>query len=216
MTRRHEFFYLVIVWTAFLLLLSACALLPTKAVVESTKKDFDNFQNAHPAEVFAPTIDQRTKDCLEAYRVHRKLPNGLHYGDSVRGYSLSNKTPAEVKADMRNLNCLFKEDVIREPVMNQPKLHQNHTIPLWIFMCPDGGVVRVKPKGDPTNELRPQIHGSKSLRYPYDAKFENYSDEVVKIDSEGWAVPKSRKDLDPLYLVTGWGADAHADLKESP
>lgn len=200
--------YLLAVYAAAFL----CMLLKG-AVGEATKRDFDNFQKLHPSEVFARTIDQKTRDCLEAYQLCKKLSNGLHYGDTVRQYELRNKTLAEVRKDMKKMKCAFKEDVIRDPGSNQPKLYRQHTIPIWIFLCADGGVVRVKPKGDPTNQFRPQIHGSKSLRYPFDAKFENFSDEVVKIDPEGNAIPKSRADLAPQHLVSGWSADAHSDLK---
>ena len=104
-------------------------------------------------------------------------------------------------------------DVIREPLKNQPSLFHGSPVPLWIFLCPDGGVVRVKPKGDPTSPFRTWVHGNKSLRFPYDSKFDGFSDEAVKIDFAGNAVPKSRAELGPQNLLMGWVESSHADLR---
>lgn len=206
MRRRPDLVYLAAIWSTLLLLLTACT-------TARAKEDFDRFQVWHPERVFSPNVSEKVKQCLKDFGTRLLLPNGLSYGESARNYQLRNKTLRQVTTDMRDLGCSHRVDFIRDPLSHAPKLFRGETIPLWVFVCPDGGVIRVKPQGDPLSTHRPQLHGSKALRYPFDAKFENYSDEVVKVDDEGIAVPKSRGDLGPVHLMTGWGEDAHMDLR---
>ena len=161
---------------------------------------------------FAPTVDQKVRDCLHSYRQQDRLRSGAIYGDSVRRYSLEHKSAREIRTDMRRLGCTYHEDVLRDPGNNQPILHERKTIPLWAFLCPDGGEVRVKPVGNPVNSYRSQPNATKGLRYPFDSKFEGFSDEVVKVDNRGMAIPKSRADLGPQQFVDAWAIDAHTDL----
>ena len=131
---------------------------------------------------------------------------------TARNYSLAGKSAGGIRADMERRGCPLKADVLREPKRNQPVLYQGRTVPMWAFLCPDGGVVRVKPVGDPASGYRPQPHASKGLRYPYDSKFEGFADEIVKIDDRGAAIPKSRADLGPKAPLDGWADDGHTDV----
>jgi hypothetical protein len=183
-----------------------------RGTAPSTRDDFLAYVRQSPAEVFSTEVGPKVEKTVRAYAIRERLPNGRAYGDSVRSYSLLGKSSTGIRADMSAKGCPLREDVLRAPATNLPIIYAGKTLPLWIFLCPDGGFVRVKPMGDPTNSHRTGVHGSKGLRYPYDSKFENFEDEVVKVDNAGNAVPKSIRDLKPKNLIDGWAADAHSDL----
>jgi hypothetical protein len=168
---------------------------------------------------FANVLPEKTMKSLQDYREHRILSNGREYGSVARSFRLQGKSALEVKLAFAPLGCPLKEDVIREPKANSPLLNpQGQPSPLWIWICEDGSVVRIKPEGDPTNRFRPQPHGSKSLRYPADGKFESFEDETIKIDEEGNPIAKWPKDLqvaDPKIL-NAWADRAHSDLAPPP
>lgn len=178
----------------------------------STQKDFVAFQARHPDEVFAASVGPKVRPCLRDYAARRLLPDGSRYGDSVRNYALAGRSAGGIRADMERLGCPLKQDVLREPKRNQPALYKGRPVPMWTFLCPDGGVVRVKPIGDPASDYRPQPHASKGLRYPYDSTFEGFADEIVKVDERGVAIPKSRADLGPRAPLDGWADDGHTDV----
>jgi hypothetical protein len=169
-----------------------------------------------PQSWFAHPLSSRTRECLEAYESQAPLPNGRIYGQSVRQYRLEGKTPAQVEHDMKRLGCVPQQDWVRDPLQHKPKIYQGQKLPLIAYLCDDGGVVRIKPLGDPTQKHRPGPHGSKGLRFPYNAAFRNFADEVVKVDHEGRAVPKSVLELAPWVSSEAWGRAAHALLSSSP
>lgn len=168
---------------------------------------------ASESQHFSATIDQKTKDSIQAYSSRQTLPTGLIYGDSVRNYSLRHKTAQGIHSDMTKLKCAFQEDVLRDPKDNKPISYNQRAIPLWIYLCPDGGVVRVKPLGNPANPYRPQPNATKGLRYPFDSKFIGFADETIKVDNQGNAIPKSRADLKRPDVVEEWAVAAHTDLE---
>lgn len=201
---------------AFIASLIGCAtsaqLGPAQLTSAQQKARFDEFQLERPNEVFVAELPPKTREALRAFESRAALPGGLHYGDSVRDYSIARKSAATIRAEMQQRHCAFKNDVLKDPRTHQPSLVEGKSVPLWVFLCPDGGVVRIKPEGDPTSRYRPQPHGSKALRYPYNSKFEDFSDEVLKVDPEGNAIPKFPAELAPKALVDGWAEDAHQDL----
>ena len=164
---------------------------------------------------------EKVKKAIRDYRARRVVGKDRIYGESVRSLDLRNKTASQVDSQMKALHCPRKEDVLKNPASHTPLQDSSgHSIPMISYLCPDGGVVRVKPEGDPTSKFRPQPHASKSLRYPYDSKFETFDDEIVKVDNFGNIIPKWAKDLNRVYLsdmeqksfIEGWANDAHTDL----
>ena len=185
-------------------------------------RKFVLFAQNHPDRLWSSQINEKAKAAILDYRSLKKLPSQKFYGESVRSYDLRNKCASDIKTDLLQLGCIQKLDVLKNPQTNSPLLSpQGQTIPMIAFLCPDGGVVRLKPQGDPTSKFKPQPLASKSLRYPFDSKFENFEDEMVKIDNAGNAIPKWPRDLNPEISspqeqpewIQGWADDAHTDLK---
>lgn len=178
-------------------------------------RQFDDLLQEHPTQIWSPDIGQKLKSAIHDYNAHTKLKNGLIYGDSVRRYSLKGKCAANIEKDMKRLGCKKQIDVIREPKENQPILTSSGiTTPIWQFVCADGGVIKIKPQGDPMSKHTPFPHGSRTLRYPANTLYRDYRDEVAKISEDGHIIPRSPSDLKPKYLVNGWSQDAHIPLEE--
>ena len=210
-----------------LTLSTSCSLLPCNCRISTTPSARSNkfalFQANQPSFIWSPKISDKIKQTLRDYKLHKTLPNGLHYGDSVRNLNLEDKTADQITTAMTELHCKKRDDSLQNPKTHAPlQDSQGKKIPLTVFLCPDGGVVRVKPAGDPTSRFRTQPQASKSLRYPFNAKFESFDDEVVKVDQSGQAIPKWTKDLNPVLtedptigkeIIEGWANDAHTDLK---
>lgn len=176
---------------------------------------FDAMLAQHPDQIWAPTISENLKAAIHDYDSHTKLKNKLEYGKSVRGYALAGKCPQDIERDMKKLGCKKQVDVIREPKENKPILDKNgKTTPIWQFVCADGGVLKIKPEGDPMNKFTPFPHGSRTLRYPGNSAYRDYRDEVAKISPDGHIIPRSPGDLAPKNLVDGWSAEAHVPLAE--
>jgi len=212
-------------------LTSSCSMLPCNGgshqLYDDTSGDHVNkfhvLLTQQPSIIWSPNINDKVKQTLVEYENHTLLPNGLHYGDSVRQFSLFEKTSTQISVAMKELHCSKKNDFLQDPKTHLPiENSQGQKVPMTLFLCPDGGVIRVKPEGDPTSRFRPQPHASKSLRYPFDAKFESFDDEIVKVNNRGKAVPKWAQDLNPSLIVDPiikkeiieeWANDAHTDLK---
>jgi hypothetical protein len=196
-----------------LLVVSTASAAVSRGTRLSTREEFRTFVARHTGEeIFSPVCDSRVWKVLESYRNRQRLPNGARYGNSVRNYSLEGRAAAEIRQDMKRMGCVRRVDVLRNPANNLPISYQGRTLPLWVFLCRDGGFVRIKPKGDPTNLHRSGVHGNKGLRFPYNSDFRNFSDEIVKVDNAGNPVPKSIVDLGPKDLIDGWADDAHTNL----
>lgn len=172
--------------------------------------------------IWSPHLSSKTIQAISDYNQKKELNSGKIYGDSVRNYDLKNKCPEDIDKDMLQMKCQRKDDVLKNPKTNQPLIAPNqNTIPMISYLCPDGGIIRLKPQGDPTSQYKPQPLVSKGLRYPFNSKFENFDDEIIKIDNFGNAIPKWTKDLNPklgepteqTQFSQGWADDAHTDLK---
>ena len=186
------------------------------------RKSFLLLLESQPHLIWSAQVGQKVRDAQSAFQAHQNVDHGLVYGDSVRNFSLKNKCASEISHQLLKMGCPRKEDVLQDAKTHQPlRTSDGKTIPMWIFLCPDGGVVRVKPVGDPMSRFRPQPHASKSLRYPYDSKFESFDDEIAKVDDRGEMIPKWSKDLDLTQVpvadqktfIEDWANDAHSNLK---
>jgi len=165
---------------------------------------------------FTDTLTPNTAHSLQDYLHHQKLENGIEYGSFVRNFHLAGESVDSAKKKLSQAPCTLKEDVIREPKHNLPIRDRNEkTAPIWVWLCEDGGIIRIKPQGDPTNKFRPEPHGSKALRYPPTGEFHGFNDETLKIDEAGNPLPKWPADLkskDPT-VINDWANATHTDLK---
>lgn len=183
---------------------------------------FNQFQSLCGASIWSDDLSPITQAALAEYQSRKNLDNGLVYGDSVRNLDLSQNNLTDIDRALLGLRCTQKKDWIREPKRNTPiRDSKGRKLPMIIYLCPDGGVVRVKPAYDSSNKFIPQPHAVKSLRYPADSAFESFNDEALKIDNEGNPIPKWPKDMTRFFaddakqkeLMDGWAEDAHTDLK---
>ncbi len=189
---------------------------------ESPIQKFVAIVDSQSDSIWSPTISEKLKKSIADYRTHAKLDSGEVYGNSVRSFDLRNRCPSDIDSEMQNRKCARNQDVLKNPYTKIPLLDkQGSAIPMIVYLCPDGGVVRVKPEGDPTSKFKPQPLVSKALRYPNTSKFETFDDEMAKVDNFGYVIPKWVKDLnlevasgpDQQELIQGWADDAHTDLR---
>jgi hypothetical protein len=187
---------------------------------------FSQVQERRPELIWAKSISPALTQSLHAYQQRQKLANGVAYGSVIRSLDISGKCPSDLEAWAKAHSCTRQDDVIRTPKDNQP-FHdaQGKTIPLVSFLCPDGGVIRMKPDGDSSQPKRPEPDAVKAMRFYGVDRYANFSDEAFKVDNAGLAVPKWPKDLntdldglrsDPKALsayLDEWADDAHTDLK---
>ena len=211
-----------IVSTAFVFGCSTSPLELEAKQKQESKRFFIQKMEKNPTQLWASHLPRKARKALNAYEERQLVgPHHLEYGYSVRNFPLSAKTILELDREIPDLGCVKQTDVLKNPHTQRPlKDQKGMSIPLWVYLCPDGGVFRVKPKGDPTSRYRKGPQASKALRFPYDSVFENFDDEMVKIDNDGNAIPKWVKDLnlklvdqsDEKRFIEGWANDAHTDL----
>lgn len=175
---------------------------------------------SNPAGVFAKTINARVQGSLADFRALKRLPNGRIYGASMKSIKLNHKSADAIAREAKKFACVQSMDVLKNVTNNLPIQINGKTVPMIVFLCPDGGAIRLKPQGDPTSKFRPQPQGSKALRFPYDSAFVNFDDEIVKVTDTGIAVPKSAPDLAifstdkavQFDATDAWANSAHMDL----
>lgn len=173
------------------------------------KKKFDKIQKS--INIWASSISNQTRDALDDFNNRKKLENGRIYGEFARNLKLSGKSLEQLETLAQKEDCVKTEDFIRDASSNEPLSHKDKNITMVFFICPDGTSIRVKPSGNPLSRYRPWPHSSKSLRYPADADATQFSNEALKIDNEGNAVPKWPRDLAPDIDPAWWAEDAHTD-----
>jgi hypothetical protein len=176
----------------------------------------------HPDQVWSTQVTDKIRKTLSDYATLKVLKNGRVYGNSVRSLNIENKCLHEIELQLEKQSCERKDQFVKDlKSQNAVRTSDGKTIPLLVYLCDDGGVVKIKPVGDPTSRFRPQPHASKSLRYPYNSRFESFDDEVVKVNNSGRAVPKWAKDLNfenvpsdqKKEWIEDWANDSHSDLK---
>ncbi|MGZ3694284.1 MAG: hypothetical protein ACXWQO_08875 [Bdellovibrionota bacterium] len=176
-------------------------------------KAFDKLMAKHPEQIWVKDLDPKLSSAIQDFNKHKKVGKKLVYGDSIRNYPLNFKCAADIEKDMKMVGCTKQIDVIRDPQKNEPILTDGKPSPIWQFVCPDGGVVKVKPEGDPSSKFTPFPHASRVLRYPAESEYRDYRDEVAKLSRDGHIIPKGPGDLAPKDLVDGWSKEAHIPLR---
>ncbi len=201
----------------FFLLLNSCTSVPKVAQVATPSADQSctNYYlqiNLDAASLFSPALTGNAKLALQDFLKQKILPNKKIYGQSVREYKMDGKTADQIDAEMKQLKCKKQVTEIQDPKTHEPILVQGKSSPLWSYLCPDGGFVRIKPKGDPSSKFLPQPHGSKGMRYPYNSEFKTFDDEAFKINEDGKPSPKWPKDMIRDVNLSCWSRDVHKNL----
>jgi hypothetical protein len=148
---------------------------------------------------------------LKAYLKGEACPSQRAFGSVAKALHFTVPTLDEIEESMKANDCKKKIDVLKG-LDNQPYLtRRGNTIPLWVWLCEDGTVVRVKPKGDPTSKYNRNAHGSVALRYPCDAPYNSFEDEMMKVDNNGNPIPKWSRELDSKdpEVIESWAHSAH-------
>ncbi len=143
-----------------------------------------------PSKIWNTSLTPRLAGAIQSYKMGST-------GGSVRTLNLINKPLAEVRQDLIRRGFQLEQSVIRDVQTGAPVLNPTtgKELPMEVWIHPDGGMVRIKPEGDPTSRFRPQPHLSVSVLYPPGASGHNFNNEAFKVDASGNPLPK-------------WAADA--------
>lgn len=157
---------------------------------------FNEVLAKNPGEVWATNLTPRMEAALAAYRAGK-------LGESVRELDLRRMNVAQCRETLKAKGFTVEQGHITDVRTGKPAVHPEtgEAIPMEIWTHPDGGMVRIKPEGDPTSKFRPQAHLSKSVKYPPDASGHDFNNEAFKVDAEGRALPKWPKDAKPTVGV---------------
>lgn len=161
---------------------------PARALVDQNL-GFAELVAKNPGLIWSTQMTPRTEQALKAF-AHGTL------GGSVKGLDLRNRTAAEVRQELTRRGFISEMGVITDvrtgkPVVN-PKTGK--PVPMEIWTHRDGGMVRIKPDGDPTSRHRPAPHLSVSVLYPPGASGHDFNNEAFKVDFAGNALPKWASD----------------------
>lgn len=169
--------------------------LPARPVAPAAPS-FGDLVASEPAKVWAPNLTPRMEAALAAYRAGK-------LGESVRELDLRRKSVQECREALVAKGFTVEHGHITDVRTGKPAVHPEtgEAIPMEIWTHPDGGMVRIKPEGDPTSKFRPQAHLSKSVKYPPDASGHDFNNEAFKVDAEGRPLPKWPKDANPTAGV---------------
>jgi hypothetical protein len=111
-------------------------------------------------------------------------------GNSVRNLRLIGKPSEQLNQEL--IDAGFKRNDTFTKDFKTQELTSNRQ---WIYTHPDGGMVRIKPDGEPGSLMRPQPHASKSLNWPITSNGSNFDEELFKVDEAGNPRPKWPADL---------------------
>ena len=117
-------------------------------------------------------------------------PSALHDELLARGFR-AKREPLQMREDVPTEGSVKQFIKLDGSSTEDPEEALVHDI----YVHPDGGMVRVKPQGDPQNSARKQPHASKSVlkHRPADASQAStlLSEEAFKVTDDGKPVPKS-------------------------
>src|SRR5262249_21967657 len=114
-----------------------------------------------------------------------KTPEALHEELLAKGFEHQREPLAAGKDPATGQQLYKKMDGTRTTNPNDPDI-----VPHDIYTHPDGGMVRIKPEGDPGPGIRPEPHASKSVLFD-SKKGTGFDNEAFKVTNDGNAVPKS-------------------------
>lgn len=158
---------------------------PSSRVAAEQNMGFQEILAKNPAMIWSTALTPRTEQALKAYA------RGI-LGKSVQQMDLRDKTSQEVRQELTKRGFQREMGVIKDVRTGQPVINPKtgKAVPMEIWTHADGGMVRLKPDGDPTSRFRPQAHLSISVLYPPGASGHDFNNEAFKIDHNGRPLPK--------------------------
>lgn len=111
-------------------------------------------------------------------------PEQIHEKLTKEGFTHT-REPLKAGKDAQGNQLYKKRDGSKTTNPNDPDI-----VPHDIYVHPDGGMVRVKPEGDPGANIRSEPHASKSVLLDPN-KGTGFENEGFKVTNDGQAVPKS-------------------------
>jgi hypothetical protein len=195
------------------LLLASCASSGPAPLSADQKRAHFEQQAGSGIALWGPQATESTRAAVARFYRGERLANGLPYGASMKRILVRGKHYSALEAELEKEGCRKIEDHLRDPKSHEPALCAEKKIPQVIFDCPDGGMVRIKPQGDPCSKFRPQPHSVKAVREPFNASVSDFSKEAFKVDDSARAIPKSPAELSRELNADEWAEDAHSDLK---
>eukprot|EP00163_Fabomonas_tropica_P029601 TRINITY_DN63_c0_g1_i2.p1 TRINITY_DN63_c0_g1~~TRINITY_DN63_c0_g1_i2.p1 ORF type:complete len:626 (-),score=164.69 TRINITY_DN63_c0_g1_i2:243-2120(-) len=184
-------------------------------------KAYDDFYRKNPSKRWSPDLPTETRQAVSNFEANTRLPNGKTYGQSVKDLDLAKIPVDQIDTELARRGFSKHSDFIRDPKTKQPVLVDGQPVPMDVYTNPDGGMVRVKPKGQP-NSPRSQPHAVKAVRNPPNGDYRSFAQEAFKVDANGRPIPKYPKDgYNPNPKGSqkandfwdGWAEDAHVDLR---
>ncbi len=186
----------------------AAAGAPSARVASDLNLGFQELLAKNPAMIWNTQLTPRTEQAIQAFK------RGI-LGRSVRDLDLRNKTADAVRTELKNRGFKAEMGVIKDVQTGKPVINPvtGKPVPMEIWTHADGGMVRLKPEGDPTSRFRPQAHLSISVLYPPGASGHDFNNEAFKVDYKGNPLPKWATDArNPFNVASPAGKKFLDDL----
>lgn len=162
----------------------------------------------NPSLIWSTQMTPRTEQAIKSYS------QGL-LGKSVKGLDLRNQTADQVREQLSRRGFVREMGVIKDVRTGKPVINPKTglPVPMEVWTHQDGGLVRLKPEGDPTSRHRPAPHLSVSVLYPPGASGHDFNNEAFKVDFAGNPLPKWASDArNPFPAATPAGKRFLDDL----
>jgi hypothetical protein len=169
--------------------------------------NFNQMVDKNPAAVWNKELTPFTRAALAAYQRGE-------VGRSVRGLDLRGQSVGAIRQELLRRGFKMEKTELRDFKTGKPLVdpRTGKAIPMEVWCNKDGGMVRLKPQGDPTSKHRPQPHASVSVKYPPDASGHDFNHEAFKLDYAGNPLPKWAKDANNPFGDTLEGKQFLDDL----
>ncbi|MEB3197682.1 MAG: hypothetical protein VKP62_10810 [Candidatus Sericytochromatia bacterium] len=162
---------------------------PASRALSDQNLGFAELVAKNPSLIWSTQMTPRTEQALKAYA------QGM-LGKSVQGMDLRGKAAAEIREELQRRGFLRELGVIKDVRTGQAVLNPKtgRPVPMEVWTHRDGGMVRIKPEGDPTSRHRPAPHLSVSVLYPPGSSGHDFNNEAFKVDFAGNPLPKWASD----------------------
>ncbi len=146
--------------------------------------------------LFNVQVTQNTVFALKDMKMGKRLPNGFIYGATALNYRFVNEPLEDLVQRLRKMGMSEDKGFVKrlgryEDLQNT----KGEKIPMLFFTHPDGSVIRIKTEGNPSNPYVSWPNLTISIRYPYNASIDDFSNETVKLDGKGHILPKTVDEL---------------------
>ncbi len=178
---------------------------------------FQRFHARNTGAIWSTSLSPRLKNAINLFKSGR-----TGYGQSVKHLDLSGLNTAQVGKLLKSRGFVVEKSVIRDFNTQKPLLGPNgKALRQLIYRHVDGGMVRVKPDGQP-GSARPQPHMVKAVRITRRASTHEFGKEAFKVDNAGNPLPKFPPDLRNPHPVgsakanqftDAWADAAHTNLR---